>query len=220
MPNDIYHQKFNFTSTYSCKEQWMSLITEKKVEIWHSVLRAAIQAHNCADEIRKKAITLVMSKSLSHAFMAQFVKPYSRGMTGNGLEIVVGKMAESLLRVIKRVGQNIGKSSLLPPKTSAREKPVGARKYHLQTFNVDIPSKAPPSAYSFQRQNSDSLNTLPETSKLCDFKDCSAAAYEKPVRLSCFHTIHSCCLQMAHDQCLICSKPLFNEMKRLSNFFK
>ena len=91
----------------------MSLITEKKVEIWHSVLRATIQAHNCADEIRKKAITLVMSKSLSHAFMAHFVKPYSRGMTGNGLEIVVGKMAESLLRVIKGVGQNIGKSSLV-----------------------------------------------------------------------------------------------------------
>ena len=25
---------------------------------------------------------------------------------------------------------------------------------------------------------------------------------------------------MAHDQCPICSKPLFNEMKRLSNSFK
>lgn len=42
--------------------------------------------------------------------MAQFVKPYSRGMTENGLEIAVGKMAESLLRVIKRVGRNTGKS--------------------------------------------------------------------------------------------------------------
>ena len=87
-------------------------------------------------------------------------------------------------------------------------------------FNVDITSKAPPLAYSFQRKNSDSLNTLPETSKLCDFKDCSAAASEKRIRLSCLHTIHSSCLQMAHDQCPICSKPLFNEMKRLSNSFK
>lgn len=71
--SDIYHQKFNFTSYYSCKEHWMSLITKKKVEIWHSVLRAAIQVHNCADKIRKKAITLAMSKS-RHACMAQFVK--------------------------------------------------------------------------------------------------------------------------------------------------
>ena len=63
-----------------------------------------------------------MSKS-SHAFVAQFVKPYSRGMTENGLEIVVGKMTESLLRVIKRVGQNIGKSSLV--------------KYTLK-YNIDL----------------------------------------------------------------------------------
>ena len=90
----------------------MSLITDKKVEIWYSVLRAAIQAHNCADEIRKKAITLAMSKS-SQAFMAQFVKPYSRGMSEKSLEAVVGKTAESLLENIKRIGRNIGKSSLV-----------------------------------------------------------------------------------------------------------
>jgi len=112
MLSDIYHQKFNFTSYYSCKEHWMSLITEKKVEIWHSVLRAAIQAHNCADEIRNKAITLAMPKS-SQAFMAQFVKPYSRGMSKKSLEVMVGKTAESLLEIIKRVGQDIGKSSLV-----------------------------------------------------------------------------------------------------------
>ncbi|KAK2549952.1 hypothetical protein P5673_029559, partial [Acropora cervicornis] len=112
-------------------------------------------------------------------------------------------MAESLLRVIKRIGQNIGKSSLVPAKTNARGKPVGERKYHLQTFNVDITSKALPLA----------------TSKLCDFRYCSAGVSEKPIRLSCFHTIHPSCLQMAHDQCPICSKPLFNEMKRLSNSF-
>jgi len=90
----------------------MSLITEKKVEVWHSVLRAAIQAHNCADEMRKKAITLAMSKS-SQAFMSQFVRPYSRGMSEKSLEGVVGKTAESLLKIIKRVGQNIGKSTLV-----------------------------------------------------------------------------------------------------------
>ena len=33
----------DFSQYYSCKERWMSLITEKKVEIWHSVLRAATQ---------------------------------------------------------------------------------------------------------------------------------------------------------------------------------
>ena len=74
-------------------------------------------------------------------------------------------------------------------------------------------------AYSFQRQNSDSTNTLPQASRLCDFKDCSASTSEKAIRLSCFHTIHPFCMQMAHDHCPICSKPLLDEMKRLSNSF-
>ena len=112
MLSDIYHHKFNFTSYYSCKEHRMPLITEKKVDIWHSVLRAGIQPHNCADEIHKKVITLSMSKS-SQAFMAQFVKPYNRGMSEKSLEVVVEKTAESLLEIIKRVDQNIGKSSLV-----------------------------------------------------------------------------------------------------------
>ena len=69
-------------------------------------------------------------------------------------------------------------------------------------------------AYSFQRQNSDSLNTLPQASKLCDFKDdCSAGISEKAIRLSCFH------MQMAQDHCPICSNLILNEMNRLSNSF-
>ena len=110
--SDIYHQKFNFPSYFVCKENWMSLITEKKVEIWHSVLRAATQAHNCAEEIRKKAIMLAKSKS-SKTFMAEFVKPYCRGMSEKSLEAVVWKTAESLLENTKRMGQNIGKSKLV-----------------------------------------------------------------------------------------------------------
>ena len=74
-------------------------------------------------------------------------------------------------------------------------------------------------AYSFQRQNSDSLNTLPQASKLCDFKDCSAGISERAIRLSCFHTIHPSCMQMAQDHCPICSNLILNEMNRLSNSF-
>ena len=44
-------------------------------------------------------------------------------MAERGIEVVVGKMAESLLEVIKRVGQNIGKSSLV--------------KYTLK-YNIDL----------------------------------------------------------------------------------
>jgi len=112
MLSDIYHQRNDFSQYYSCKEKWMSLITEKKVDIWHSVLRAATQAHNTAEEIRKKAIIIAMSKSRK-SFIAEFAKPYCRGMSEKSWEGLVGKTAETLLAVIKRVGQNIGKSKLV-----------------------------------------------------------------------------------------------------------
>ena len=53
-----------------------------------------------------------MSKS-HHNFMAEFAKPYCRGLSEKSLEVVVGKTAESLLAIIKRVGQNIVKSKLV-----------------------------------------------------------------------------------------------------------
>ena len=37
MLSDIYHQRFNFNAYYSCKETWMPLFTEKKVEIYGTV---------------------------------------------------------------------------------------------------------------------------------------------------------------------------------------
>ena len=84
----------------------------KKVEIWHSVLRAATQAHNTAEEMRKKAIIIATSKSRK-SFIAEFSKPYCRGMSEKSWEVLVGKTAETLLAVIKRVGQNLGKSKLV-----------------------------------------------------------------------------------------------------------
>ena len=112
MLSNIYHQRNDFSQYYCCKERWMSLITEKKVEIWHNVLRAATQAHNTAEEIRKETIIIAMSKSRK-SFIAEFAKPYCRGMSEKSREGLVGKTAEMLLAVMKTVGQNIGKLKLV-----------------------------------------------------------------------------------------------------------
>ena len=84
----------------------------KKVEIWHNVLRAARQAHNTAEEICKEAIIIAMSKSRK-SFIAEFAKPYCRGMSEKTWEGLVGKTAETLLAVIETEGQNIGKLKLV-----------------------------------------------------------------------------------------------------------
>lgn len=45
--------------------------------------------------------------------MVQFVKFYIRGMFEKSFEVVVGRMVESLFEIIKKVGYNIGKLSLV-----------------------------------------------------------------------------------------------------------
>ena len=113
MLSDIYHQRNDFSQYYSCKERWMSaLITEKKVEIWHSVLRAATQLTTLQIIYVKRQLYIAMSKSRK-SFIAEFSKSYCRGMSEKSWEVLVGKTAETLLAVIKRVGQNLGKSKLV-----------------------------------------------------------------------------------------------------------
>ena len=109
MLSDLWHHKENLKKYYDLKKYWMTLITEKKVEIWHSVLRHNIQVYDKADQIQSKAIALAASKS-EQDFQAQFLKPYKRGCTEKDLSMIAGKSAEVLLSTIKAIGQNLGKS--------------------------------------------------------------------------------------------------------------
>ena len=109
MLSDFCFHKQHFPQYHELKKKWLVLITEKKVEIWHSVLRSIIQVYDKAAEIRAKATSFAASKS-EQRFHTNFTKPYSRGFSNNDLSIIAGKGAEVLLSTIKKVGQNLGKS--------------------------------------------------------------------------------------------------------------
>lgn len=55
MLSDFCFHKQHFPQYHELKKKWLVLITEKKVEIWHSVLRSIIQVYDKAAEIRAKA---------------------------------------------------------------------------------------------------------------------------------------------------------------------
>lgn len=73
MLSDLCHQKVNFPTYYNFKEQWLSIITEKKVEIWHSLLRNHISTHYTA-------ISLAASDT-ARKFHSSSVRPYTRGQS-------------------------------------------------------------------------------------------------------------------------------------------
>lgn len=110
MLNDLYHQKNNYPDYYNFKTKWLALLTEKKVEIWHSLLRFHICSYYTGTDIHNVAIALAAS-STAAAFFQAFVRPYSRGTNSEkNLKRVSGKTAEVLLQIFQKIGQNIGKS--------------------------------------------------------------------------------------------------------------
>lgn len=109
MLSDLCYHKMFFPAYYNLKKLWMVLITEKKVEIWNGVLRRNIQKHNSAQEIQNKATIIAASKS-NKSFQDHFANQYTRGNSEKDISVVAGKAAKVILLLIKRIGQNLGKS--------------------------------------------------------------------------------------------------------------
>ena len=107
MLSDLIHQKLNFKKYYVMKERFMTLITEVKVEIWHSWLRSRVQPHHKAQEIHDKAHFLMGS---GRNFEDSLARPYSRAASDKDLTLVAGKAAECLLAIFLQIAKNIGKS--------------------------------------------------------------------------------------------------------------
>ena len=65
---------------FSMKEQMLAAITEKKVQIWHSLLGDSIERHYTAQHIRQNAQLLSVNK-IQHEFHHHFVPAeYQRGI--------------------------------------------------------------------------------------------------------------------------------------------
>ena len=77
--------------------QFLSLITEKKVEIFHS---------KSLSEIAK---VIALSGFLS-VFKEGFIPLYQRGTSENNLWLLTGKTAELLLNLFKKISNNSGKA--------------------------------------------------------------------------------------------------------------
>ena len=91
--SDTVHQKLYNDKYFSIKQQMPAAITEKKVEIWHSLLRDSIEGHYTAQQIRLNAQLLSVNK-IQHEFCHHFVPEYQRGTGERDQTLLVGRSAE------------------------------------------------------------------------------------------------------------------------------
>lgn len=107
--SDIEYQKAFMPSYWSKKLRFLSLITEKKVEIFHSLLRENSQEHNDAKSLSEIAKVIASCGFLS-AFKESFVPLYHRGVSNNNLWLVTGKTSEFLLELFQKIASYSGQA--------------------------------------------------------------------------------------------------------------
>ena len=81
------------------KQQTLAAITEKKVEIWHSLLRDSIERHYTAQQIRLNAQLLSLNK-IEPEFRHHFVPEYQRGTGERDQTLLAGRSAEFIIKKI------------------------------------------------------------------------------------------------------------------------
>lgn len=96
----------NFLPDYwKCKQHWLYLFVEKKIEIWHSMLRAHTQSHDNSSNIEKVAKTIASTGFLT-TFCGAFVPDYMRGKSNSNFWQIAGKSAEFILQLFSEIAKN------------------------------------------------------------------------------------------------------------------
>ena len=108
--SDMEYQKVFLPSYWSKKLEYLSLITEKKVEIFHSILRENTSEHDVAKSLSQIAKVIASCGFLS-TFKECFVPLYHRGVCDSNLWLVTGKTAEFLLGLFQKIASNSGKAT-------------------------------------------------------------------------------------------------------------
>ena len=112
--SDLAYQKTFLPEYFRVKLQRLSVITEKKVEVFHSLLRKDTESFNTGPKIQNTARTIGSSGFLSK-FKEWFVPLYHRGNSEKIYWAIAGKTAEYLLNLFKELAVNTDKSREVKP---------------------------------------------------------------------------------------------------------
>lgn len=94
--SDSAYQREHLSEYLSKKATILKLITEKKVEVWHSVLWRNTEKFDAAKSIEDTTKSMASSGSLND-FIQSFVPQYPWGHAESNFWLIAGKTAEFLL---------------------------------------------------------------------------------------------------------------------------
>lgn len=94
--SDTNYQRASFPDYLQAKEDLCPVITEKKVEVFHSKLRSHINKNDKAPKIQETARLLARSRFDDNQFVQDYVNGYQRGISNQNLLLLTGIILHGL----------------------------------------------------------------------------------------------------------------------------
>ena len=98
------------------KEQMLAAITEKKVQIWHSLLRDSIEWHYTAQQIRLNA-QLLSANKIQHEFYHHFAQLNIKEALEKGITSFLQDQLNLLLKDCNSLQKNLKAQGMLVKST-------------------------------------------------------------------------------------------------------
>ncbi|KAM7427560.1 hypothetical protein ABFA07_021324 [Porites harrisoni] len=217
--SDLVHQQEAIPNFQELLEQWLNELTEKEVEVFHSLLRRSVPPNATASQVQAAA-KAISANRCAEDFCTWFLTNNPRGKGVRNLRDLSNKAAEFLLDFFISVRQNLGNSAKIPR---------GHRKYqphYLPSLDATVDQRSLPLGYAWKGQEPDPLLA-------CDAADCRADdnLLVAVQRFNCGHTFHKSCLGSSSNcndhnysilygvKCPICSEQLPLRIQELADSF-
>ena len=156
--SDCLHYEIALPQWKATFSRYLNVFTEKKVETFHSLLRAQCPAWSSAEQITEFA-NVLSGKKFQADFASHFLQEGPRKNTSNNVFHLAGLAADYVIKKFKIIHENCEESREIPKKRSKR------RQFQLKAFECTLDQRSFPLGFS-------STKVL-QNDFICDSEKCS-----------------------------------------------
>jgi len=192
---EIGHPMINMVTNY------LASLSDRPVEIAHSIFRQHTQKFSTAEQLQKKA-HFIFQQHLDNAFCQNFVDSVKYPYTPKQLQMLSQKCARWLLEAFGKIYLRRNQYPSVVKSSSN-----GLHTYRLASLGYEVTDRHLPRGFVTSKK--------PNSSILCDFEHCQYTndSADGSV-LACGHGYHSHCLKTCQFKCFLCLEYLQQETKK------
>ena len=200
--SDNLHHEIVIPSWKDTISRYLNVFSEKKVKVFHSLLRSQCPSWSTAEQINEFAHVL-NAKKFQGDFALNFLQNPSMKKYNQNISVLAGKTAEYLLSKFTAIyrAEDASSRAAMPIKGKRAQ-------FYLSRFNATVDQRSMPLGFSTKRP--------PDEDILCDSETCNSGSTEAVV-LNCGHLFHNECLGVSG--CQVCEPFLTETIDDLAKRF-